>query len=279
MPEHRALRIVWSAAGALLLVVAAVYLYRTLLQLDLPHLFARIEDSHWLVVGACCVGYCAALIILVAAWKALADPRGLLSGRQALQIYGPAVLAKYLPGSVLQYASRQVIGARFGLEQRRLAWASLIEASLHPVAALIGALALIGLGTIGGVLVGLLGLALWRRVTATAIAAAGLQVCFFAVFGVLVAGLAVMVDSAANPSVLAGIFLIAWIAGFLVPIAPGGLGVREAALIALAGSFAGIEELALLGALTRLMTLAGDAGIGGLAYLSLARRANRQAPG
>ncbi len=64
---------------------------------------------------------------------------------------------------------------------------------------------------------------------------------------------------------------IAWVAGFLTPGSPGGLGVREAVFVAVAGPELG-RELALAGALAlRLATVTADLVVFGLA-MGLSRR-------
>ncbi|MBT5049334.1 MAG: flippase-like domain-containing protein [Rhodospirillaceae bacterium] len=60
---------------------------------------------------------------------------------------------------------------------------------------------------------------------------------------------------------LTGIFAVAWVAGFIVPGAPGGLGVREAILVAAMGPFYGGATAVAIAILLRLITTVGD-GIG-----------------
>ena len=52
--------------------------------------------------------------------------------------------------------------------------------------------------------------------------------------------------------------MIAWIAGFVVPGAPGGLGPREAALVTLSAPSLGEPNALLAVALFRCVTLSGD---------------------
>jgi hypothetical protein len=49
-----------------------------------------------------------------------------------------------------------------------------------------------------------------------------------------------------------------WIAGFVTPGAPGGLGIREAAMVMLDGSSAPARMLVVTAAMFRLVTFAGD---------------------
>lgn len=53
-------------------------------------------------------------------------------------------------------------------------------------------------------------------------------------------------------------YAIAWVMGFVVPGAPGGIGVRELVLTLLLSQTAGRDTIAALGVLHRLLTVAGD---------------------
>lgn len=272
------LRRSFTLAGVVLLGASVVFLARAFDELELSALLARLGAAGWVFVAACSVAYGAMLLLLAAGWRKLADPAATLSPRQILEIYGPAVVAKYVPGSVLQYASRQVLGSRFGLQHKAMAQSSFVEAAIHPGAALMAASAIAVFGA-GGALLGiLLGVALWLWTRSPVLAAAGIQLTFFTLFGAVAVLLAWGIGGASQPGLLAGCFLVAWVAGFVVPVAPGGIGIREAALVALAAGVETADTLALVAVATRLVTLAGDAGLGAVAYLSLAaRRENRQA--
>jgi uncharacterized membrane protein YbhN (UPF0104 family) len=60
----------------------------------------------------------------------------------------------------------------------------------------------------------------------------------------------------------AAMFLAAWLVGFVVPVAPGGIGVREAALLALAGSLVGPATLMACVLVLRIASILGDLGYG-----------------
>ncbi|EQA97213.1 hypothetical protein L286_23070 [Sphingobium sp. HDIP04] len=89
--------------------------------------------------------------------------------------------------------------------------------------------------------------------------ALALQIAAFGLFALA----AVLVGASILPSgtglgQFAALFMLAWLAGFVIPVAPGGLGVREAALLALAGD--GMSATSLLAAVLalRVASLGGD---------------------
>src|SRR3546814_20504416 len=56
----------------------------------------------------------------------------------------------------------------------------------------------------------------------------------------------------------AALFLLAWLAGCVVPVAPGGIGVREAALLAIAGGAVPATALMAATLALRAASIAGD---------------------
>jgi uncharacterized membrane protein YbhN (UPF0104 family) len=107
--------------------------------------------------------------------------------------------------------------------------------------------------------------------------AAAWQLLFFLGFAAILIVLARLLPGLAEAKFAVAMFFLAWIAGFLVPVAPGGIGIREAALLVLAGPSASPEALALFAILTRLVTILGDCLLGLAAYgLQAVLRSKRQ---
>lgn len=256
----------WAAkgiqwGGGLVLAASFAFIGDRLVRLDWSTLQPH---ASWGLAGALAGSatlFAAADHALERAWSIFADPEGTLPQRETGRIYGRGVLMKYLPGSVFQYASRQLGGAGAGLAHSRLARSSVTEVALHLVASMTvasgclmierspvllacGAVPLIGFCLLG------------RRPLLKAL---GLQLLAFSSFALAAAlvGAAVL-PAGTSLSHFAAVFLLAWLAGFVVPVAPGGLGVREAALLALAGG--GVPAAAALAATLalRAASIAGD---------------------
>lgn len=217
---------------------------------------------------------------LARGWTALVDPEAMHPPRDMERIYARGVLMKYLPGSMFQYVSRQVEGAKTGIEHKLLAKSVVVEVGLHLVSSMAVAAACLA----------------FDRAPATALAAATIfvaaslsvrkplltalafQILAFGGFA-LAAGLigAAVLPAGTSLSHFAALFLLAWLAGFIVPVAPGGIGVREAALLALAG--ASLPAAALMAATLalRASSIAGDMGYG-LVTLGRGRRGPTRLP-
>ena len=209
---------------------------------------------------------------LARAWTAVVDPEHSQPPRDMARIYARGVLMKYLPGSVFQYVSRQIEGAKTGIEHKLLAKSVVVEVGLHLVSSMSVAAACLTFERSPAVALaaaaGVVGAALAaRRPLLTALA---FQILAFGAFALAAALIgAAVLPAGASLAHFAALFLFAWLAGFVVPVAPGGIGIREAALLALAG--AGLPAAGLMAATLalRASSIAGDLGYG---LVTLGRR-------
>jgi glycosyltransferase 2 family protein len=228
-------------------------------------------------------------------------------------IFFKSQLGKYIPGSVWQFAGRVGIARRYGLPLG----VGLVSVGVEVVASSLaaGAVGLLVLGgwslvfasvgvaavLLAGVVmrrplhaamshlatIGVSRLGVERRVFADAIrtlpTAAVLYLLVWAVYGVgfwLTARALFSVPVAPLP-VYVGTFALAWLAGFVAVFAPGGVGVREAVIVALLGSRLGEANAIVLAASSRLVLAAVDLVAGGLSTavpLFTGRRGNHADP-
>jgi glycosyltransferase 2 family protein len=246
----------------------------------------ELGTAQWvaLVVLGCVYGV--VLLTLAVAWHLLLRGVGAETEdpRVAIHSFTASQLAKYIPGNVFHYVGRHLLLQRRGTPGRRIVTASGVEILLMVLCSLVVAATLWMLTTTGSAgggppaPVGWLGLVL--SATALPLAAVllrrkgvvdgpllgpmALYLAFFVLLGLVFAGTARLITP--SPLLpLAATGVAAWLAGFVTPGAPGGLGVREAALVLLGGSLLAPADLIAIGALFRGVTLLGDvvcAGIG-----------------
>ena len=291
-----------AVAAAVLLFLAAA-LRRSWSELQ-PIL---LNGRALLAVLALSVVYGFTFFILFGAWyytlrrsSAARVPFGI-----AAHIYCLSNIAKYLPGSVMHFAGRQILGSRLGWSHLAIARATLLE-----IGAMAGGVCLVvlvvGISPAGGTIVeaalrqagiapdywrtavavlaavGLLALVPLSRLQAferlfgvplgAAVVVLLLHALYFAIYGIMAVLFVQQLPLAAaapDPVQVALAFLVAWLVGFAVPGAPGGLGVRESVLVLLlAGTGDGGSTTALaLGLGMRFVNTLGDAICLGLAYL------------
>lgn len=259
-------------AGAAALAASLLFIGDRLWRLDWSTLRPHLSGSFVAAAAGTMLFFALADRLLAQAWSTTVDPDRTISRRGLLGIYARGVMLKYLPGSIFQYVSRQVEGAKRGLGHKRLAQSAGVEVGLHLVSSMTAAAAffLFDRSPIAALLMiaaTAAGLFAFRR---PLISAMGWQIAAFGLFGLAAAlvGVAVFPAGTSLPH-FAAIFLLAWLAGFVVPVAPGGIGVREAALLALAGgSIPAAAALAAVLAL-RLASIGGDLVFG---MIVLARR-------
>jgi uncharacterized membrane protein YbhN (UPF0104 family) len=235
-----------------------------------------LTGRQWAVLASLVLVYGAALFLLGLAWHALllaldARPHSLA---HSVRSHTTAQLAKYVPGNVFHLVGRHMLQRSRGeSDDRRLALATLAETLLLVLAAAWVAalcLAIGGEGAIrrlaiaGGVaLIAATALALWLAGRSgharliPALSALAAMLAFFAVMALVLMALGAMLGLGLSPA-LAGGGVAAWIAGFVTPGAPGGLGVREAVMVIAGGGGAGADKLLMLGVLLRIVTFGGD---------------------
>ncbi len=202
---------------------------------------------------------------------------GGLGRRRNFGIFADTQIAKYLPGNVGHLLTRH-----FRLKGEDRTHAILFRAFLFESAAMVVTAALIAglflslfpmsdsqtpwiennpLALLIGAAVLIAGYAAlifrFRAAVAEVTAALAALAVFFALSGLAFYGISKLIVPQAGPG-LAGLAVIAWIAGFVVPGAPGGLGPREAALLALSAPSLGEPAALLAIGLYRLTTLVGD---------------------
>jgi hypothetical protein len=235
-----------------------------------------------------CPCYGSILLLLAESWRRLllaADPCPVPPSR-LVAIYALTQFAKYAPGNVFHLAGRHAILTRKGLSQRGLLVSTLHEnlvlilsaaclgaalVILFPGAALTAALhdaavppafsspaprAALAIAVFAAITWGAVGL--FRRYAGADIRRPlVLDGLFFAAQGVFFALLLHAVSGEFHPQAL-GVVVIGWLAGFLTPGAPGGVGVREIAILFLLQGTVQPEDAVLTVGLYRIVTFGGD---------------------
>lgn len=273
-------------------VAAIAYLGFALAENDIDRLLSHFGPDSLAVAAAAAVVYGAALYLLAFSWSTTlqhlaTNPVNL---EMAVRVYAFSTFAKYLPGNVFHYAGRQIAAARLGYGQKATAQASAVEIAGHllvagvlllallpfaagelewlhslnpevlgywplalPGAALLGGIALLILTRRGHKLLPVLG----RRLLGFV---GSLQAAFFVLatlLGVWLAQIVLGPPAGSLPSI-AFAYLLAWLVGFMTPGAPGGLGVREACLVAALGAYGDLSAILAFAALSRAALLAGE---------------------
>jgi glycosyltransferase 2 family protein len=234
----------------------------------------------WVAGAVACAAASVAAAALV--WLAILTDLEVATKRLA-GVFLQAQLAKYIPGSVWQYAGRATLARAYGAPVAGVARSLAIEV----VAAVIGAgifielllgwwaLAAVVLMVVGSVTAA--GVSTGKVVRASTHAVAGYGVVWLLMgvsFWMTARGL-LDVPAAEMPR-YTGAFACAWLAGFVAIYAPGGLGVREAVLVALLRGRLGTEDALVVAAASRVVFTIVD--LGGAAVGTALLRHRRSTP-
>jgi uncharacterized membrane protein YbhN (UPF0104 family) len=268
------------------------------------------NPTTWLGLVAATVLYLLIMLVSAAAWKLLLDGLGepVLLSRAAI-VWLLAQFAKYIPGNVAHFIGRVALAREYGISAARATVAITLETGVVIAAgSTIAIIALLTTGhrilgsvprlpdawellLVMAVALFIPALAVWTVTRwrpgrlarlfdddTTVPSATKLVLCFVIyIVGFVVAGIvlyaitrgAFAAEGASLP-LLTGIFAVAWIVGFVTPGAPGGLGVREAILVASLGPIHGPGTALGIALYLRGVTVTGDA-LGFLIGLTLRR--------
>ena len=213
-------------------------------------------------------------------WVAILDVLGVPPQRRTAAIYFQAQLAKYIPGSVWQYAGRAALANAHGIPMRPVAVSLPVEFTASAVAG--GSMAAFLLGWWGAAVVGLFAgvlvlmerLAPFRRPAVRAtVRATLLYLPVWLVLGTSfwLCARGLLDIPAQDLALYIGAFAIAFLAGLMAVYAPGGLGVREAVLVALLAHRIGARNALVVAAASRLMFVVVDVVLAGVATAALRR--------
>lgn len=272
-----------------------------------PQVHAVLNHMHWYSVAGATLAAVAGWLCMMLAWsEVIADLGSPLPPSAAVRVMSVVQLAKYVPGGVWAFAAQVELGSEYRVPRRRSGTAAVISLALTfglalAIAAVVlplvstaaalqywWALAIapvIGVCLLPPVLGRLLDRALIlarrqpleRRPSMGGIARA----LGWAALGWLLWGLQVWLlirdvtglGTRAVPVAIAG-FALAWAAGTMIVLTPGGLGARELALIAVLAAVMPRGEALAVALVSRATMTFAD-----LAMAGVGRAARRWAPG
>lgn len=233
----------------------------------------RLGRVEWAWLGAALVlAICAALVsafiwVIILRWLGI-RARATLAG-----VFLQAQLGKYLPGALWQYAGRGALARARGVPLRVVARSLLVEFLASTLAGAAFTFLLLGwwgmLGAAAAVcaarLVGTRVRSEWAMARVSAEATLLYAVASWPLIGVSfwMTARAFVHVSVRDMAVYAGAFAVAWIVGLVAIYAPGGLGVREAVLVALLHGRLGSADALVVAAASRgIFTVADLVGAG-----------------
>lgn len=283
--------------GNVVTVLSIAFVIYALFKLNID--FGRLANARAIIICvAGSLGVALTVYILAFAWKNTLDylAGSKTSYREAAHVYGKANIGKYLPGNVMHYVERNLFATKIGLNQLELAISSVIEvigivvvALLFSVicayrelvmalreymkpAYLIIAVVAVVLAIAGAAVICLKS----KRVREMAGRLANVKFLIvfienmliyavvFAILGfILVLICRYILEIELTLSMCAMVityYMLSWVVGFVIPGAPGGIGVREAVLVLLMGSSSIMSgsQILMAALVHRMLSIIGD---------------------
>jgi len=217
-------------------------------------------------------------------WLGILERLGASTRRQWVAIFFQAQLAKYIPGTLWQYAGRLTLARRRNLPGRAVVRSMPVELGASLGGAGIACLLLLGYWGVPvaitaaaacsavGFSIPTLRKGLSRELSATAMVTpsyAAVWVVMGASFWLTARALLPVPPS--QLPFYTGAFAAAWIVGVVAVYAPGGIGVREGLLVALLHSRLGPADALVVAAASRILLTLTDVVVAGAAFLVLRR--------
>jgi uncharacterized membrane protein YbhN (UPF0104 family) len=259
-----------------------------------------IGDVDWpLLVGAAVVSACGVTATALI-WLAILRQLDVETEPWFIAIFFQAQLSKYIPGSLWQYVGRVTLAGAHGLPIPQVAFSLPIELIASILAAAALSLSLLGLwGAVGATLV-LLSLSfcahrpIERRLTralrrvvgrdvrgavpaAARASGAYAGVLLIIGFGFWLTARALYGVPIGDVLTYIGAFVLAWLGGLVAIYAPGGVGVREALLVALLRGKIGSADALVLAGFSRAILTVVDVGAAGVGVAVVRTRARTEA--
>jgi glycosyltransferase 2 family protein len=250
--------------GAQVLLVAAVAFVILRLRSIWHDSHVDLAQVDWLVLAGAFVISLGALVASAFIWLAILAGLGTRIRPRWVGIFFQAQLAKYVPGTIWQYAGRTAYAADQGISARTCASSIAVELASSALAAATMAFLLLGwLGCLAAAALLLAAVALRLAASRRSFARkswlrAGIRAWFLylPVWALLGLGFwlcvrAFTTTSADDIPLFAAAFAVAWLVGLVAVYAPGGIGVREAVLVALLAGRIGTAEALLAATASR----------------------------
>jgi glycosyltransferase 2 family protein len=259
----------------------------------------RLWEKHPVDFGSIDLGVFSAAVVVSAVavggyglvWLFVLRRMGVRASLVWITLFFQSQLGKYLPGSLWQYAGRIGLARARGVRTQTAVVSLVVEVAVSALAAgLVGLLVLppqwavvvlllVGLGVV--VTVRTPGarhfpVPAWpdgeliRRTLRTLPATGGLYLLVWVTYGSAfwLTGRALFAVSTSDLSHYIGVFALSWLVGLVAVFAPGGIGVREAVIVALLSHRLGEAQAIVLAATSRIILTAIDL-VAGTLSLSL----------
>lgn len=281
--------------GNILTIGSIIGIFYLILKLDVEIKVLITKQNVLLMLG---LGIFLSSVVLInsIAWRALLSmlTNKTVKLHEVVNIYARSNINKYLPGNIMHYATRNILGAQYDIDQKSILTATIFEIVFKILcAALIVfifvrnelkiALEYLGINNIILYLFLFLAFIILiiyiyifskrnnvsiKKNIKYVLIANSLYILAFIINAVVFITITITFNNRQmflNEILLSsGIYILAWLIGYLTPGSPGGLGIRESLMILLLGSIYDYNLVITISIGVRIVTIFADV----LAYIS-----------
>ena len=275
--------------GRIISVLCIVFILSILIKFDID--FSLLLDLKVIgMVLICAIIFALSVFIDSYSWKMLLTVSSDIKIPiiKITDVYTTSNLAKYLPGNVMHYASRNLLGAKYNISQKHMAYATILEIILKAISAMIISIILLNKALYRIILdinqnmslrvdyliiciilvsVVIIGFILKKYCVNTSNGIKAIiisilnYICTFLISSGIFIAITYVIGAPLTMGELmyaGGIYIGAWLVGYITPGAPGGVGVKEGSLIMMLSGIYTIESITLISIVTRIVTILGD---------------------
>lgn len=282
--------------GTIAMIISFVFIVRTFIKMDID--LSAISSGYQIIIIFLLASVMMLNLFLSSySWKIIVEffENKKVAFLPIMDVYSKSNIAKYLPGNVFQFAGRNVLGKTLEISQFSITAATILEImflfgtgllivvvffinSLSRVIKLISEreiyrntfFAVLAIGIILAALVFILikkkpmYIEITKRIISKEFIFIFIKLLVLYSLGFLIMGCVyyvvfkIILDTTLSFGVVISAAIISWVVGFAVPGAPGGMGIREAVMLLLLGSFASRDMVALGAVVFRLISIIGD---------------------
>jgi glycosyltransferase 2 family protein len=244
----------------------------------------ELADVDWAALAGSFVLAAAGTAAGALIWLVILDGLGVKPRLRWAGLFFQAQLGKYIPGSIWQYAGRAAVARTHGIPVGPVGVSLAVEFAAAAIAA--GSMAALLVGWWGALILAAVAVLLVaggrpmrsRLPVSVTIRATLLYLPVWLLLGASfwLCARGLVAVPAGDLALYMGAFAVAWLAGLLAVYAPGGLGVREAVLVALLHGRIGAADALVVAAASRLTLILADVLLAAVSTAALRRRGRPQ---
>jgi len=270
--------------GTLLSIIGVIFIFFKLKDYSSQIDLSRLTISSWYAfVGLSFFYGCYSLLLAPLAWTNLLAYFGVsVPLYWSIRTYGISQLAKYVPGNIFHFASRQAIGVSEGLPSIPLAKSTIWDILLQAISAIFFGILILpsflpNFNEKIAFVVFICTIFLyvyiiahyWNVKIGYAASLYTISLILSSVLFIAILYILLPISVFNNLPILSifGAYVVAWLVGMVTPGAPGGAGVKELILYTLMHSWISQSDLLLAIIISRIITILGDCVFYGISVI------------